>query len=381
MLARWSITWFGCWIFYFTPGWVWAATPAAADGALSHHRLVVLTNGSILEGGVVVEGQHVRILLPQGDLQVRATQVDFVCDSLGEAYTKRKQSRVGNSAASHLEMARWCLQHELFAEAEGEIDSARSIDPLYPSLDLVTRQLQQSRALARRSPQAIADSTAIHVGSGFEIPPPQLELTTEIPQWARVEFVKRIQPMLIHSCATSGCHSPGAAQGMQLDRSALVGVGIPELIQRNLAFVLAEVDFVEPESSSLLRRGVIAHGADEQRSEALSPRQTAILQAWLNQLGIDDDADEAPTVDEAAPADTEGPVDVLPESNSRLQHGVKLRRLVGKDPFDPAVFNRKYTHVEQPEPTALPSPGNSQAETVVPAPQTTARQYLPRELQ
>ncbi len=329
-----GILWSGVFGSHFSLG-------VSADGFMEpspQAGLLVLTNGSILKGVVSLEGELYRVMLPKGELLVRATQVDFFTKSLEEAYARRRERSRVNSADSHVELARWCVQNGMLEHALEEISEARSLDSGHQMLDGLTRQVEQLRAIATKSvePESLPDVSSAQAEPTQKTP---LLLAHEIPQWARVEFVRRIQPMLIHTCATGGCHNPDSSQKLQLDREALVGIGSPELIQQNLDSVIRAVDFNEPETSLLLARGLAAHGTQGQKlSPAFSPRQVAILRAWITQLTKEQVEEVEPM--RASLTDEESVTESIPSAQPSRHVGAPSHR-GARDPFDPAFFNRE----------------------------------------
>ena len=182
-----------------------AAEPSAAPQA----GLLVLANGSVLEGIITAEGDYYRVMLPKGELRVRSTQVDFFCQTLDEAYAGRRERVQTNTADAHLDLARWCLQHAMLEHATAEIAHARSLEPRHRMVGVLTRQVEQSREANTKAetPQESPSPTQ-PAGDSTVIEPVAAPAAAEIPQWARVEFVRRIQPLLIHSCATGAVMPP-----------------------------------------------------------------------------------------------------------------------------------------------------------------------------
>lgn len=288
---------------------------------------LVLANGSVLQGVVSLEGDRYRVALAKGEFSLAATQVDFFCKSLEEAYVRRKERLGGDSFDTHLEMARWCLQQRLFDLAAKELEAARQIESQHPDLELLERQIEQNRILATQ--QQAVGSAANQSADQARLPKagPTSTKHAAVPQWARVEFVKRIQPLLLHSCTASGCHMPGSLQSWQIDRRALDGSGNPDLIEANLQGVLAESDTGTPENSPLLLRASASHGVvGQSESRALMPRQLAILRAWISQI-----RDQPIQETESHTGNA-----VIPAETVRT----------AADPFDPSSFNR---HTATPE--------------------------------
>jgi hypothetical protein len=146
--------------------------------------------------------------------------------------------------------------------------------------------------------------------------------------------------MLIRNCSTSGCHQAGADHGMQLDRWALEGRGSAELVRRNLAAVLAEVEVDDLETSALFVKARAAHGERAASgSRALSAYQLALLTEWVNQaLGVP--ADDAATPQAAVPVTGSSQVAAGTEA-MEFDPNVMPASFTPRDAFDPAIFNRR----------------------------------------
>ena len=336
-----------------------AQQPQPAAGVL------VLRNGNVLKGTIQRQASHYRIESEGSVLQIPASQVEMACASLVDAYEQRRQQRVGNATDAHLELARWCLRHELLAEAAREILDARTDDPGHPALRTLDLQLQQGLAdqasRQQRERDAVALASHAEPVATEEVVQPErmIEPTPDVQQ----KFVRSIQPMLIHGCTTSGCHSPNSRQTMELDRWALEGSGIPTLIRRNLEQVLAQVDVDDPASSPLMRRARQAHGLRNQPlSTPLAPYQTAILIEWLNEAagvqpqqpvpaepGADPNSVDPRLVEQTmvdAGEVTEAMVDKA--ALELLNHGKAKTRtaFTPRDQFDPEIFNRRQARVK-----------------------------------
>jgi hypothetical protein len=299
--------------------------------------VLVLANGRVIEGVVAAEGEYFKVVLPKGKLQVRIDQVDFLCQSKEEAYIRRRARRITATATAdtHLEMARWCVQNELLAYADTEIAAARKVDPQNRLLPVVEQQLTQARELKQRSTQAaplIKDSQIAAASLEVEASSRAFD---EIPSWARTEFIKRIQPMMAQSCATSGCHLPNTPQKLQIDRLALDGVGNPDLIHRNLASTIALLDLSKPEASHLLEMGASAHGSEGKKSRPLTPHQLEILRAWIIQLALN----EPPRENIEATPTAQIVVGMNNGSQQKFVLGAN-RTSASPDPFDPAEYNK-----------------------------------------
>jgi hypothetical protein len=343
-----------------------AARVSAGEPTLAapQEGFLVLANGSVLEGTVAQDGDYFQVLLEKGKLQVRVDQVDFFCHSMEEAYVRRRARRIGTTSTveAHLEMARWCVQHDLLANAAAELQTARTRDAKHPQIELVERQVIQAHERVREL------ASAANVIVDHRVQPASAEIESdstpfgEIPLWARSEFIKRIQPMMAHSCATAGCHMPNSSQSMRIYRNALDGVGNPELIHGNLAAVIGQVDLENPEESPLLMYGAAAHGTARQQSRPLTPHQLEILRAWVTQVSLGEPPAEVQPKGEARVAQ------IVIGMNSTSQPAPKpaeQERAAAPDPFDPAAFNQ-----EQPGEAAQESEAPNSAQST-PAEEST----------
>jgi hypothetical protein len=322
--------------------------------------VLVLRNGNVLPGVVQRQGNHYRIENEGSVLQIPASQVEMACASLVDAYEQRRQQRVGNATDAHLELARWCLRHGLLAEAAREILDARTDDPGHPALRTLDLQLQQGLAdeasRLQRQRDAVAHASHAEPVATEEVAQPErmIEPTADVQE----KFVRSIQPMLIHGCTMSGCHSPNSRQTMELDRWALEGSGIPALIRKNLEQVLAQVDVEDPASSPLMRRARQAHGMrNSQLSTPLAPYQTAILIEWLNEAAgvqpeaplpaspsADPNAVDPRLVEQTVAGEGEVTEAMVDEAAQELLSRGKAKAgtaFAPRDQFDPEIFNRR----------------------------------------
>jgi hypothetical protein len=326
----------------FLPAWG-ICLPAVVLGNETATGLLVLRNGNVIEGRITRLADHFRVELGHGELQVRVNQVEMFCLTLDEAYERRRAMRTGSTADSHLALASWCLRHKLCEYASREILEARAIDPHHRKLLLLERQLNQALKF-QNPPPKLPKPKKLEPAQ----PEVDLALLEQAPQWARAMFVRKIQPMLVKSCATTGCHQTNSTTELQLNQHAVLGAGHPVATKYNMVSVLDQVDFQNGVESPLLRFAATVHGGG--RSTALPPRKLQILRAWVEQLAVpNSQVGESSDVQQASVI-TVGPSSVakLSESFKRAQDNSELRSKmplaghVSSDPFDPEVFNRLY---------------------------------------
>jgi len=316
--------------------------------------ILVLRNGNVLSGHVIRLSDHYQIEMPNGQLRVPVNQVEMFCHNLDEAYAERRRVRIGSTADSHLELAQWCLRLNLYEHTARELSDARAIDPGHRKLARLERQLQhilqsnEARRITKSSTHNPTATLATNVAS-----PQSREdsnASRRVPLRTRAMFVRQIQPMLVKSCAATGCHQTGSARKWQLNRLALHGAGHPQATLTNLESTLTQVDWQVPRESTLVDFARQPHGIlGEGASQPLRLRQLQLLRGWLEQLAASDEAlelEEAyanPVVKHPLPK----VASKIPMS-ARSSQGVRTAGAEIQDPFDPKYFNRQYGRTAKP---------------------------------
>ena len=362
------------------------ARPALVAGqAAGIHGVLVLRNGNVLEGDIRRHGDYYRIDLTGASFQVPAAQVDMYCGTLDEAYERRRRDRSGESADAHLELARWCIRHSLLEQASREVLDARTADPGHPGLRMLDAQLGQmlqlraAKELATPQPASAVQPAALETAVEPRVEPPA-PVGFDVSPAAQSEFVRRIQPMLVHGCAT-GCHTPDSRQQLQLDRWALEGSGDATRIRRNLAAAIRQIDKDDPASSPLVQWARASHGDGlGKASKPLAPYQAALLMDWVNSAAgvTPPPADAAAGV--PAPLASDMAADGADSAAEPDEPTITSRRAAAekkftpRDEFDAEIFNRRYVRpatIERSPPldptaTALPeSEAEAEAEAEV----------------
>ena len=227
----------------------------AADAPLDvspQPGVVLLRNGQVVSGRVTQAGEFYYVSLPSGEIRLQSNQVELVCHSLAEGY-ERKRSRIDpDKLGDHLDLALWCICQHLHENADAEIAEARAIDPRHPRIALVERQLKLAQERPAHEPRAAAAS-----GPSNE----DLDrLLRGMPPGTVETFANSIQPLLLNTCATAGCHGAQSEGKLRLLRTQLGKSSSRRFTQRNLHAVVEMIDRADPPASPLLKAPVSPHG-------------------------------------------------------------------------------------------------------------------------
>jgi hypothetical protein len=360
-LVYWLTSWLHCQI---CTGQHAAALTSAAN---SPPKTIVLKDGGVLIGEVSGGGDRYLVMRAGSEIQVAAANVLFICDSLEEAYQLRRKKIDSPNAASHLHLADWCLRYNLVTAAARELSDARKLEPRHPRLALLERRLAAaSRPQLQTARPASPAGDEVATSASTNKPSDSAMPIDALPAGAVERFTRKVQPILVNSCTTSGCHQPGGAQEFQLDRSLLHGPGNRRTTMQNLAWTLALIDRGQPHLSPLLTVPRETHGG--MARPIFGPRQQSAfthLVDWValvsNSVAVGQEAsslnramkaaeDDKATMATVAEINSTEPIAVplWPEADDLLglpatiRYGAQLQIWQPKDPFDPEIFNRAH---------------------------------------
>ena len=221
-------------------------------GAEPAEGLLILRNGQILSGRITNLGEYYSVVLPEGELRLRRSEVEFACRDLAEAYQRKRTLIARDNTLEHLQLAQWCVRHGLLEAAAAELEEARRLEPDHPLIAAVQRRLETALEPA---PPAVK-----HPSAETEVTVEQLErMMRDLPPGSVETFTRLVQPLLMNSCAAGGCHGP------QAEKFPLLRVpsGKPvtrRITQRNIYQALKYVDVRKPEASPLLTIPLQPHG-------------------------------------------------------------------------------------------------------------------------
>ena len=218
--------------------------------------VVLLRNGQVLRGKIAHTGDQYTVTLASGEIRLKADAVEHVCADLEEGYRRKHADVDQGNVQDRLDLAQWCVRHELFGYAASELSDAIAADPKHPRIALVERQLK----LACERPAPAASSAAAAAGDTSPSNDDLDRLMRGMPHGTAETFANTVQPLLLNTCTAAGCHGPQSENRLRLLRIPLGKTPSRRLTQRNLHAVLATIDRNDPPASPLLTAPVAPHG-------------------------------------------------------------------------------------------------------------------------
>ncbi|MEX2140104.1 MAG: hypothetical protein WD894_12635 [Pirellulales bacterium] len=301
--------------------------------------LVVLRNGEVLQGRVTSARERVLVILPGREISLRKGEVDVVARTLEEAYLVKRSKTPPTDVDARLDLAAWCMRHNLWAAARVELSAAGQVQESSPRRIALERRLQKAIAGDTAPHQAIGQSplepnpvTAAILppaaskrpthpdvkqvryswpsiasvppsakvsatkkteraprnatrGAATESPAALERFIQSLPSGAVEQFTSSLHPLITRSCATAGCHAPGNTTQFTLLRLPHSSAASRRLTQRNLYNTVQLVDFDRPEESRLLKIASQPHGPLPAGvfGDARSPKYQEMV-AWISRL-------------------------------------------------------------------------------------------------
>jgi hypothetical protein len=319
--------------------------------------------GTVVHGKISLEDEIYTVRGRYGNMQIPSSHVRMQCTSLLDAYARLHELTVKHqNANSHVTLARWCVTNQLDAEAIQELNAALELEPGRDDAQRMLRTLTETQKSDRKSSPRREPIDSVLAARQDVAAAGEVAALGGLSASQALRFTRRIQPLLVKTCATAGCHTRGSDIGFQLTHVVPGKNANRHASEQNLAAVLEQIDLKNPAGSRLLSVPRRKHGRQGrpvfagQRGE----EQLAELERWV--LGVARDESRrskaasadgkkssmrqalATGSDSAAfRAGDRDPFAGKPAPATPL-HGERRQRSMSdstRDPFDPAAFNRQ----------------------------------------
>jgi hypothetical protein len=253
---------------------------------VSAERVLLLQTGKVVKGVVQQTATGYTVNVAGGKLVLLSDQVRFNADNMEDAYHLQSSSLPERPVSAHIDLARWCHTNGLPDQACKELREVLRIEPdskvARTMLERINDQLLATKELP--SVAARSDGQVSLLGN------PTLGIPTDtlggLPRQAALDFVSKVQPLLVNRCATVGCHGIGSGNSFELQRTRLGRTPVKSHSEQNLAAILERIDREQPHNSPLLAKlkGESKPNGIRSSHGGLSREQAQTLRNWIEAI-------------------------------------------------------------------------------------------------
>lgn len=325
--------------------------------------ILVMKSGAVVAGKIVRSGDFYKVIGPYGQGHFPAELVKLKAADLDDAYQKlREIAKSHHSANARITLARWCLTHHLDNQARLELHEALVLEPDSQDAKRLLRDAEES--IRSKQKYSAVEQPSISARGARPASSADDETVTlgGLSHEQALQFTRRIQPLLVNTCASAGCHSRDSQNGFRLQNAAPGTNANRNATERNLAQILEHIDIKKPRASSLLTAPGRHHGRNG-RPVFVGPRgdeKRGELEKWIVAVARDEtqrsgrDARHKSGAERAAMA---------ARDESRPVSGMRSALAGGKPSSDANPFSNSSdaTNAQSPLPRALEDPFSVEA--------------------
>lgn len=246
--------------------------------------ILVMRTGAVVSGKIVRSDNVYQVISPHGQMHVPAELVKLRCADLEEAYAKlRETAQSHHSASAQITLARWCLTNHLDSQARQELHEALVLEPDRDDAKRLLRDAEDSIKSSRKNAPGTAPTFPDRPVRPAASPEDETITLGGLSREQALQFTRRIQPLLVNTCASAGCHSRGSQNGFRLQNVSPGATANRNATERNLSQILEHVDVKKPKASSLLTKPGRHHGRNGRPVFAgqRGDEQFAELEKWV----------------------------------------------------------------------------------------------------
>ena len=313
-------------------------------------EMLLLQSGAVLEGEVTESTDEWIVTNPTGQMKVRKSDTLTQGRSAQDLYRWQRSQLIGKNGTLdfHLRLADWCLGQELWVEASRELLDAKQLNADSPQLRALQRRLIQMSESANSQSEAARPIESESVSNQVKIDWHAIEQSWRIDKEQAAQFARKIQPLLVNNCTTSGCHRAASNNEYQLDISLRRGHSSTDSTRRNLLATLATINQEKVTESRLLEAARGPHAKWPGLTGRNRDAWIAMLEDWVRSV-----ADSNQTSDKAVTELAMEPSELAKKRSSQTdsnksnavsndQPVASEQPFTPRDEFDPEIFNRLF---------------------------------------
>jgi hypothetical protein len=256
------------------------AEAASSVEPVAPQRVLVTATGRVVQGSISETAGGYHVSTPNGNFTITFNDVLCTATDVRDAHHKLQKLFVPPSASGHVILGRWCMENRLYDLAMDEVQAALHLEPARAEARNLLGQLE---SILNPRAEHQENMLTLEAVAAPPVPAPG-GLTRE----TTLEFVRRIQPLMLNSCSNARCHgSPEASFHLEFVSSS--GVGSQAITTKNIEAVFALVDIDNP-SQSRLFTALQDSEIPEHRQVLLGPRgreQLTMIADWITQGSLE----------------------------------------------------------------------------------------------
>ncbi len=310
--------------------------------------MLLLQSGTVLKGEITQTTDEWVVTNPTRQVKVRKSDTLARGQSAADLYAWQREKLVSQPASihNHLRLADWCLGQQLWMEASRELLDARQMNADSPQLRILERRLIQmsQNPAVQPKPRAIPKTTN-NTHDDWQT----IEESWKVSNEQAADFSRKIHPLLVNNCTTSGCHRTGSDNQYQLDISLRQGYGNAESNRRNMLSTLRTLDRDNPDGSVLLQAARGPHAGGQGLTGPHRDAWIAMLETWVegvanaNSLAKEQSAEpDNKEVVQVAQANNIQEASPNASDVSKQELHPTEQTFTPRDEFDPEIFNRLF---------------------------------------
>jgi len=307
-------------------------TPPTSGMTPPASGVAVLNDGRVFQGTVQEVPGGYRVQYSGGSSILPFNQISVTSATLVGAYEAFRDNIRTPSADAHLKLAEWCLVNGLYAQADIEVQSALRLEPMrtdavaiLKQVDAVLRPGKLMTAPVNSTP--VAPRTAIHVAAFAN---PEDNRPSGLSRETQLDYMRKVQPLLINSCGNAGCHGPQVDNQMKLMNARINSPGLKMATEHNLSVLFTLIDDEHPYRSPLLTRP--RDETDVHKKLFASPRQQSqyeLLERWVHQVAQE-------RAMQALATGKSTPIQAAPQQALLIQPGQPIQQVSGTQSASPS---------------------------------------------
>jgi hypothetical protein len=171
--------------------------------------ILVMRTGAVVSGKILRSGELYQVKSPYGEMHVPAELVKLHCADLQEAYANlRETAKARQSATAQITLARWCLTHHLGDEARQELHEALVLEPDREDAKRLLRDAEDTTKSSQKNANAGQSDSVPRAARSAAASDDDSVTLGGLSREQALQFTRRIQPLLVNTCAAAGWPSP-----------------------------------------------------------------------------------------------------------------------------------------------------------------------------